>query len=85
MLCNVKKSTNRLLRFIGLDLHRTVASSFHGILVTAFNRFGVDIVFDIGANIDQFAIALRKAGFNDRIISFEQLSEAYGKLCESAT
>lgn len=84
MLSNVKKATNWLLRFIGLDLHRTAASSFHGRLVTAFNRFGVDIVFDIGANIGQLAIALRQAGFNDRIISFEPLSEAYVKLCESA-
>ena len=69
MLTNVKKATNRLLRFIGLDMHRTAASSFHGWLVTAFNHFEVDIVFDIGANI----------------ISFEPLSEAYVKLCESAT
>ena len=85
MLSNVKKAINRLLRFIGLDLHRTAASSFHERLVTAFNLFGVDIVFDIGANIDQFVIALRQARFNDRIISFEPLSEAYFKLCESAT
>ena len=47
-------------------------------------RFRVDVVFDIGANVGQFASELFGAGFAGRIVSFEPLSAAHGQLIETS-
>jgi len=44
----------------------------------------VDLVFDIGANIGQFAKELRWIGYKGEIVSFEPLSAAHGTLLEAA-
>jgi FkbM family methyltransferase len=44
----------------------------------------VTVVFDIGANVGQFARELRLAGFAERIVSFEPLSNAHARLLKAA-
>jgi len=46
--------------------------------------FATDVIFDIGANIGQFAEALRKGGYHGHIISFEPLSSAHAMLIATA-
>lgn len=46
---------------------------------------GVDLVFDIGANVGQFAQGLLSAGFAGRVVSFEPLPEAHSALSKAAS
>lgn len=45
-----------------------------------FNNYGIDLIFDIGANRGQFAKRTRAAGYKGRIVSFEPLSSVFEKL-----
>ena len=46
-----------------------------------FDYFKVDLVFDVGANVRQYATMLRtKVGFQGKIISYELYSKAYEEL-----
>ncbi len=44
----------------------------------------VTVVFDIGANVGQFGMELRLAGYRGRIVSFEPLSSAHTRLTARA-
>ncbi len=46
-------------------------------VVSIFESRGIDLVFDIGANVGQYAGYLREAGYEGRIVSFEPLSSAH--------
>jgi len=45
---------------------------------------GINVVFDVGANVGQFALELRESGYQGKIVSFEPLSSAFRKLAEVA-
>jgi len=46
--------------------------------------YRIDTVFDIDANVGQYAKLVRKYGFTGRILSFEPLSEAHENLQKTA-
>lgn len=82
----MKRLMKRALRACGYEVRRVNlrAHPAHQ-LVTALNRFRVELVFDIGANKGQFARDLRCAGFEGEIVSFEPLREAHRELVSAAS
>lgn len=48
--------------------------------IELINRHNIDLVIDVGANMGQFVIELRNAGYSGQIISFEPLIECYKHL-----
>ena len=73
------------IRAAGYDMHRLhPAASAEQQLHLGLQKFGVDLVFDVGANTGQFSESLRSYGFNGTIVSFEPLACAHAKLIENA-
>jgi FkbM family methyltransferase len=50
-----------------------------------FEREGIDLVIDVGANIGQYALALRKGGYSGEIHSLEPLDEPFEALSARAS
>jgi FkbM family methyltransferase len=80
---NLKNIIKSLVFKTGFDLHRLTSTSNPNFqLLKGIDRFGIDLVFDIGANTGQFASELRTVGYRGRMVSFEPLSEAHKVLTE---
>ena len=54
-------------------------------LMSYFDAFGIDCVFDVGANVGQYGTRLRRLGYRRRIESFEPIPTAYKRLEETAS
>lgn len=45
----------------------------------------VSVVLDVGANVGQFALAIRNAGYDGRLVSFEPLQKAHTELLQASS
>lgn len=73
----IRKTANR----IGIDIRRHRSQTPESVRLAAMlASHGVDLVFDIGANIGQFSQSLRAAGYKGQLVSFEPLSIAHAQL-----
>lgn len=78
----IRRTANRC----GLDITRyRPETSDSGRLATMLAHHGVDLVLDVGANVGQFAQGLRRAGYAGRMMSFEPLAQAHGRLVAAAS
>ncbi len=53
-------------------------------LSNVIKHYKINLVLDVGANVGQFAMRLRKNGYSGEIHSFEPGLDAYGKLCSNS-
>lgn len=74
-----------LLRGTTLDVTRFTAAS-HPLArrMRLFEDHGVDLLFDIGANVGQYATEMRDLGYRGWIVSYEPLASAYRELAATA-
>jgi len=77
----MKKLLKNILKAFNLELIKmNVCSNPAYQTVQAMKAHNINVIFDVGANIGQFAIGLRKYGYKGKIISFEPLPEAHKNL-----
>lgn len=77
----LKKTIKKLSRSLGIDLKRyNIQTSEAAKMQRLLAYHNIDLVFDVGANIGQYAKLLRELGYSGRIVSFEPLSSAYSQL-----
>lgn len=72
-----KLAIRRVLYRRHLDL---VADPFPARIVATLEHLGASSVLDVGANIGQFATALRSSGYRGTIVSCEPLTDAFAHL-----
>lgn len=82
---NIKLTVKKIAKKFGIDLRayhpsRSESARFGKLL----NHYGIDLVFDVGANSGQFAQYLRYVGYQGRIVCFEPLPEPYAQLLKQA-
>lgn len=84
-LADLERVIRQTMNRFGIDLHRyRPEQSGMGRLARMLSIHGIDIVLDVGANVGQFAMALRSAGYAQQIISFEPLSAAHAQLVRNS-
>lgn len=75
----------KLARSMGIDITRYPGAAAHWPQLTEMlARHGITLVFDVGANVGQYAISLRNNNYTGRIVSFEPLSAAHAVLSAAA-
>lgn len=81
----MKTIIKKLFNIFGFQISKiSVNNTLAYQTVLALNTNNISVVFDVGANVGQFASDLRKYGYLGKIISFEPLPEAYEKIVKQA-
>lgn len=84
----IMKDISKILRRIGMACLRQAGYEIsHTDSVISLSRearllkaIGINTILDVGANAGQFALRMRKAGFQGKIVSFEPLPSAFEEL-----
>src|SRR5262245_44652057 len=79
-----QKLIRKCFNFFGLDITKFQNTQLQAAPSPPLLYHQIDLLFDVGANIGQYALATREAGFKGKIVSFEPLSEAYDILVENS-
>src|SRR5665647_400335 len=81
---SVRNRVRALVRHLGYDVIRYPNDDLAR-RMRLLETHGVNVVFDIGANIGQYAQTLRGLGFAGRIVSFEPVADAYRQLTRTSS
>ena len=61
----------------------SITNSPYKSLINNIEKLDLKFVFDVGANVGQFGLDLRRYGYSHQIISFEPVSETFAVLSET--
>jgi len=75
----ISSQINGLLKKIGIQINRYPDSDSKR-LIKLINHFGINKIFDVGANIGGYSLFMKELGFKGEIVSFEPSSNAFKKL-----
>ena len=82
---SLKRLVKSVIHSVGFDLRYLSPESNPSFqLLKALERFKVDLVLDVGANVGQFSSDLRSVGYSGDLVSFEPLSAAHHALSKAA-
>ena len=70
----------RKLRYFLVDFFEFLSNRKFKILHNVIKLYGIDTIFDIGANIGQFGLEMRRVGFKGKIYSYEPVTESFNYL-----
>jgi FkbM family methyltransferase len=78
---SLRSFVQELFQHFGWDVRRTGYPSSEEVLLSRFLSVArPTAVFDVGANIGQYGLSLRKCGFTGRIVSFEAIPSVHARL-----
>src|SRR3954469_6586550 len=82
----LRSSAKRALRKLGYDVHHyRPDSSAEARFMRTIEYHQINLVFDVGANIGQFAKTLREDGYAGSIVSFEPVSASWERLVNASS
>ncbi len=81
----LKTCIKKLLNRLGYDIQHLPTDPIVRKKMEFLKNHNIDLIFDIGANTGQFAMNIRKLGYEGKIVSFEPLPDAYAQLIENST
>ena len=77
----IRGFVQNLFRRLGWDVRRVGYPSSEEVLLKQFLTVAhPNVVFDVGANVGQYGLSLRKCGFEGRIVSFEAVASVHARL-----
>jgi FkbM family methyltransferase len=79
----VRRALRKVLRAAGYDVSRYGNATFAAQRALCLERAKVDVVFDVGANVGQYATKLREYGYEGRLVSFEPMAAEFRALSKS--
>jgi FkbM family methyltransferase len=81
----VRGFVQTFLRRLGWDVRRIGYPNSEELVLKQFLAVAhPNVVFDVGANVGQYGLSLRKCGFEGRIVSFEAIPSVHGQLLATA-
>lgn len=86
LLKTLGRTARAMTRTCGVDIvrHQPLSATLEGQRAQLMRHAGINLVFDVGANVGQFGHELRLYGYQGDILSFEPQSGACRKLRQAA-
>jgi FkbM family methyltransferase len=70
----------RKIRYFLADFFEFLSNRKFEVLHNVIDLYSIDTIFDIGANIGQFGLEMRRVGFKGKIYSYEPVAESFSYL-----
>jgi FkbM family methyltransferase len=81
----IARAVRKVVRMSGIDIVRHPADTKGANDIAHLLAFkGINVLFDVGANVGQYARQIRRSGYQGRIVSFEPVSATHMRLAKVA-